>query len=126
MGAELSFEMWILAAAMSGLLFATLAVRVRRAFAVEELIAASAAACLLLGALIVAVGWSQNDFLYAPPVAAVIAGTAAAAFTVDRLVTASTAADARREMIAGYVAYLAGALIGFYVGFLFSLRGLSW
>jgi hypothetical protein len=114
------------AAGISGLLFAAVAVWVRRRFDTEELIAASAAGFVVLGGLVVAFGWTQDDFLYGPALGATFVGIAAAAFTVEQLVTRSIVSEPAREAVIGYVAYVVGAIVGFYVGFLFSLRGLGW
>jgi len=63
---------------------------------------------------------------YAAFLGAVVGAVSAAAFTVNRVVARSPTPDSRREMVAGFLAYAAGALAGFFVGFLFALRGLGW
>ncbi|HUF27958.1 MAG TPA: hypothetical protein VMM18_13365 [Gemmatimonadaceae bacterium] len=118
--------MWSFLAVLGGLAFPALAVWIRRRFDTEELIAASAGGIVLQGALVALAGWNQEHFPGAPFFGAMALGTIATAFAIDRLAGRSTTPDTLLEAVAGYVAFVAGAVIGLTIGFLFMLRGSGW
>lgn len=118
--------MELLGAVLGAVLFAALAVRVRRRFDTEELMLASGVFIAVAIAGIVAFGWGKQDFLYGPLIGAVIAGTVAAAVTVNHLVSRSPDTDVMLMHVLTVVAFAVGALPGFLAGFLFFLQGSSW
>jgi hypothetical protein len=118
--------MWSFLIVLAGLSFPALAVWVRRRFDTEEMIAASAGAIVLQGALVVIAGWNRDDFPSAPMFVGMALGTIAAACAVERMVARSTTPAPGFEAAAGFVAFVVGSIVGFYIGFLFSLRGGAW
>lgn len=103
-----------------------LSVRIRRRFDTEELIAATAMANVVTIVLIVIAGWNRQDHLFGPPIGATIAGTIAAAFIVDRAARRSGTTDWALVAVLSFLAFAVAGIVGFFIGFVFSLSGSSW
>jgi hypothetical protein len=118
--------MELLGTVLVAMLFAALAVRVRRRFDTEELVLASGIFIAVAVIAIIAFGWRKQDFLYGPPIGAMIAGTIAAATTVNHLASRSPHVDDPLMHVLAVVAFAVGAVLGFFGGFFFALQGSSW
>jgi hypothetical protein len=118
--------MELLGTLLCAVAFAAVAVRVRRRFDTEELMLASGIFIAVAIAGIVTFGWGKQDFLYGPLIGATIAGTMAAATTVNHLASRSPDADVPMMHVLAVVAFAVGAILGFLAGFLFFLQGTSW
>jgi hypothetical protein len=116
----------LLGAVLYAVVFAGIAVRVRRHFDTEELILASGIFIAVTIAGIIAFGWGKPDFLYGPLIGAATVGTIAAAAVVNYLVARSPDPDVPIMHVLAVVAFGVGAVLGFFGGFLFFLQGSSW
>lgn len=118
--------MELLGAVLCAVIFAVIAVRVRRRFDTEELILSSGVFIAVAIAGIVAFGWGKQDFLYGPLIGATTAGTLAAAAVVNYLASRPAEPDGPIMHALAVVAFGVGAVLGFFAGFLFFLQGSSW
>jgi hypothetical protein len=112
---------WFIMSAVTGLIFAAVAVPVRRRFGTgaHARFAAGTAACVLAvwGAVIVRApprdGVGFGLFIV---IAAAITATAVSAIAIERLVASSTIPDVLPEIAAGVVAFVGGAVAGALAG----------